>query len=194
MIPSRIWWLSAAAAAAVSLAVLSLALTQAPLPSAPPAAASSDPFGEEVTLVEKTIVYISGSGVWDSAFETIVGGFKPVYDAMAKQGLQASGLPMIIYTATDDTGFQFRAALPVAEVPTMPADSGLKVGKSPAGKALRFVHRGSYDSLDTTFELISNYLDEKQLKVRDVFVEQYIKDPITTPQDDLVIEVYIPLK
>ena len=69
MIPSRIWWLSAAAAAAISLAVLSLALTQAPLPSAPPAAASNDPFGEEVTLVEKTIVYISGSGVWDSAFE-----------------------------------------------------------------------------------------------------------------------------
>jgi effector-binding domain-containing protein len=116
-----------------------------------------------------------------------------VYDAMAKQGLQASGSPMTIYTATDDTGFQFRAALPVAQVPTMPADSGLKVGKSPAGKALRFVHRGSYDSLDTIFELISNYLDEKQLKVRDVFVEQYIKDPITTSQDDLVIEVYIPL-
>ena len=192
MIPSRIWWLSAAAAAAVSLAVL-LALTQAPLPLAPPPAASNDPFGEEVTLVENTVVYVSSSGVWDSAFETIVGGFKPVYDAMAKQGLQASGSPMIIYTATDDTGFQFRAALPVAQVPTMPADSGLKVGKSPAGKALRFVHRGSYDSLDTTFELISNYLDEKQLKVRDVFVEQYIKDPITTPQDDLVIEVYVPL-
>jgi effector-binding domain-containing protein len=71
---------------------------------------------------------------------------------MAKQGLQASGSPMTIYTATDDTGFQFRAALPVAQAPTMPPDSGLKVGKSPAGKALRFVHRGSYDSLDTTYE------------------------------------------
>ena len=58
MIPSRIWWLSAAAAAAVSLAVFLLASTQTPLPSAPPAAASNDPFGEEVTLVEKAIVYI----------------------------------------------------------------------------------------------------------------------------------------
>jgi effector-binding domain-containing protein len=112
---------------------------------------------------------------------------------MAKQGLQASGSPMTIYTATDDTGFQFRAALPVAQAPTMPPDSGLKVGKSPAGKALRFVHRGAYDSLDTTYELITNYLDEKQLKVMDVFVEQYMK-PITTSQDDLVIEVYVPLK
>ena len=91
---SRIWWLSAAAAAAVSLAVLSLASMQAPLPTAPPPAAANDPFGEEVTLVENTIVYVSGSGVWDSAFETIVGAFKTVYDAMAKQGLQASGSPL----------------------------------------------------------------------------------------------------
>src|SRR6516225_11095014 len=134
MIPSRIWWLSAVAAAVVSFAVFSPAAAQAPPAAAPPAATSDDPFGEEVTLVEKTIVYIAGSGVWDSAFETIVGGFKTVYDAMAKQGLQASGSPMTIYTATDDTGFQFWAALPVAQVPTMPADSGLKVGKSPAGK------------------------------------------------------------
>jgi hypothetical protein len=42
--------------------------------------------------------------------------------------------------------------------------SGLKVGKSPAGKALRFVHRGSHDSIDTTYELIANYLDDEQLK------------------------------
>jgi effector-binding domain-containing protein len=194
MTPSRIWWLSAAAAAAVSLAVLSLALTQAPLPPAPPAAASNDPFGEEVTLVEKTIVYISGSGVWDSAFETIVGGFKTAYDAMAKQGLQASGSPMTIYTATDDTGFQFQAAVPVAQAPAMPAGSEVVVGKSPAGKALKFVHRGSYDAMDTTYEAITNYLDEKQLEAKDLFVEQYMKDPITTPEDDLVIEVYVPLK
>ena len=73
MIPSRIWWLSAAMAAAVSFAILSPATAQAPPAAAPPAAASNDPFGEEVTLVEKTIVYVSGSGMWDSAFDTIVG-------------------------------------------------------------------------------------------------------------------------
>jgi effector-binding domain-containing protein len=194
MIPSRIWWLSAAMAAALSFAVLSPASAQAPPTAAPPAAASSDPFGEEVTLVEKTIVYVSGSGMWDSAFDTIVGGFKTVYGAMAKQGIKASGAPMTIYTATDDTGFQFQAAVPVAQAPTLPADSGITVGKSPAGKALKFVHRGSYDAMDTTYEAITNYLDEKQLEAKDLFVEQYMKDPVSTPEDDLVIEVYVPLK
>ena len=76
----------------------------------------------------------------------------------------------------------------------MPADSDITVGKSPAGKALKFVHRGSYDAMDTTYEAITNYLDEKQLEAKDLFVEQYMKDPVTTPEDDLVIEVYVPLK
>jgi len=194
MIRSRIWWISAAAAAVVSFAVLSPASAQAPAPADTPAATSSDPFGEEVTLVEKPIVYISGSGMWDSAFDTIVGGFKTVYGAMAKQGLKPSGAPMTIYTSTDDTGFQFQAAVPVEQTPTVPPDSGITVGMSPAGKALKFVHRGSYDAMDTTYEAITNYLDEKQLEAKDLFVEQYMKDPITTPGDDLVIEVYVPLK
>jgi len=194
MIPSRIWWLSAVAAAVVSFAVFSPAAAQAPPAAAPPAATSDDPFGEEVTLVEKTIVYIAGSGMWDSAFETITNSFKTVNGAMAKLGLKANGAPMTIYTATDDTGFQFQAAVPVAQAPTMPAGSEIVVGKSPAGKALKFVHRGSYDAMDSTYELITNYLDEKQLEPKDVFVEQYMKDPTTTPENDLVIEVYVPLK
>jgi effector-binding domain-containing protein len=194
MILSRTWWLSAVAAVALSFAVLSPAAAQAPPAAAPPAVTSNDPFGEEVTLVEKTIVYVSGSGIWDSAFETIVNGFKTVNSAMTKLGLTANGAPMTIYTATDDTGFQFQAAVPVAQAPTMPADSGITVGKSPVGKALKFVHRGSYDAMDATYELITNYLDEKQLEVKDLFVEQYMKDPIATPEDDLVIEVYVPLK
>ncbi len=194
MIPSRIWWLSAVAAVAVSFAVLSPAAAQAPPAAAPPTILSDDPFGEEVTLTEKNIVYIAGSGMWDSAFETIVKSFKTVNGAMSKLGLKASGPPMTIYTATDDTGFQFQAAVPVAQAPTVPAGSEVTVGKSPAGKALKFVHRGSYDAMDTTYEAITNYLDEKQLEAKDLFVEQYMKDPVTTPEDDLVIEVYVPLK
>jgi effector-binding domain-containing protein len=73
---------------------------------------------------------------------------------MAKLGLKASGAPMTIYTATDDTGFQFQAAVPVAQASTVPANSGITVGKSPAGKALKFVHRGSYDAMDSTYELL----------------------------------------
>jgi effector-binding domain-containing protein len=70
---------------------------------------------------------------------------------------------MTIYTATDDTSFQFQAAVPVEQVPTLPASSEIAVGKSAAGKALMFAHRGSYEALHSTYEAVTNYLDEKKL-------------------------------
>jgi effector-binding domain-containing protein len=166
-------------------------------PSAPSAAApapAAEPFVAEVTMTEKTIVYFTGSANWDTAFETIVDGFKTVLGVLQKQGIAAAGAPMVIYTATDDTGFQFQAAVPVAQAPADPPQGDIKVGKSPAGKALKFVHRGSYDSMDSTYEAITNYLDEKNLEAKDLFVEEYLTDPLTTPEEKLVIEVYVPIK
>src|SRR5271163_3291961 len=53
-----------------------------------------------------------------------------------------------IFTATDDTGFTYQAAIPVAEAPKNPPRGDIAVGQSPSGQALKFLHRGSYDSLD----------------------------------------------
>jgi effector-binding domain-containing protein len=197
MFSSRILWLSLAAAMVFCSAVMPAAAQipaapQVPAPSAP--ALPDDPFGEEVMLTERNIVYLAGSGLWDSAFETIQGALRTVYGAMEKQGLKAAGPPMTIYTATDDTGFQFLAAVPIAETPNVPPGGDVKIGKSPAGKALKFVHRGSYDTMDTTYDAITNHLDEKQFDAQDLFIEQYMKDPLKTAEDDLVIEIYVPLK
>src|SRR5262245_17260750 len=83
---------------------LSGALAQAPKPLPPPAITvlPDDPFGQQVTMTERTIVYFEGSGVWDTAFETIVEAFKSVYGAMDKLGAKPDGPPMTIYTATSD--------------------------------------------------------------------------------------------
>ena len=61
-------------------------------------------------------------------------------------------------------------------------------------KALKFVHRGSYDNMDNTYEAITNHLDEKKLEAKDTFIEEYLTDPIKTAEDKLVINVYVPLK
>jgi effector-binding domain-containing protein len=192
MVSLRFLWVPLAASALLSVAHMPPAAAQTP----PPAIATvpADPFGEEVVLTEKTIVLMAGSGRWDSAFETIRGGFKSVFQALKQQDIKAEGPPMIIYTATDDTGFEFQAAVPVAAGTSFAADGNVNLGKSPAGKALKFVHRGSYDEMDTAYEAITNYLDEKGLESKDLFIEQYMTDPLTTPDDDLVVEIYVPLK
>jgi len=169
----------------------------APAAAAAPKAANAqpgDPFGEDTTLAAKPIVYLKGTGNWDSAFETITGAFKKLKTYVDKEGLKSDGPVMTIFTATDDTGFQFQAAVPVAELPKNPPRGDIATGKSPEGHALKFVHRGSYDGLDNTYEAITNYLDEKRLEAKDVFVEQYVTDPLSTSEENLVINVFVPIK
>ena len=163
---------------------------------APPAAASvqvADPFGEQITLEPKTVVVLKGNANWDSAFDTLIDSFKSLSALLDKQGIKAAGNPMIVYTATDDTGFSFMAEIPVDQDPKN-LTKAMSMGKSPDGKALKFVHRGSYDNMDNTYEAITNHLDDKKLEARDTFIEEYITDPLKTAEDKLVINVYVPLK
>jgi effector-binding domain-containing protein len=190
------------AAAALCL----IATFAAPKPSwaqTPPAAGATnpadkpvapEPMAEDTTLTAKPIVYIKGNGVWDSAFETISGSFKKLKAYMDKEGLKADGPPMTIFTQTDDTGFQYQAAIPIAETPKTPPRGDIAVGQSPEGHALKFVHHGSYDELDNTYEAITNYLDEKRLEAKDMFIEQYETDPTTTDAKKLTVDVLVLLK
>jgi effector-binding domain-containing protein len=153
-----------------------------------------DPFGQEVTLEPKTIVYLAGTATWDSAFDTLVESLKTVYAYLDKAGIKPAGPAMTIYTSTDDAGFQFQAAVPVAEAPTDLPKNKLAAGKSPEGKVLKFVHRGTYDAMDTTYEAITNYLDDKGLDAKDLFIEEYVTDPVKTAEDKLVVNVFVPIK
>jgi effector-binding domain-containing protein len=163
-------------------------------PASPSPLQPGDAFGEEVTLPERTIIYIQGHSNWDSAFETVVDAFKSLNEYLVRQGIKPNGPAMTIYTQTDDTGFNFRAALPVAEPPKDPPKGDIAVGQAPSGKALKFVHRGSYDAMDSTYEAITNYLDDKQLEAKDLFIEEYVSDPTTANQDKLVVNVLVPIK
>lgn len=155
---------------------------------------SIDPFGQELKLAPKTIVYVAGSGTWDKAYDTLIDAFKKLGAYLDGAGLKAAGPAMTIYTSTDDTGFDFQAAVPLAEAPKTPPASGIKVGKSPEGRVLKFVHRGSYDEMNQTYEAITNYLDEKGLDAKDLLIEEYLTDLVTAPEDKLVVNVLVPLR
>lgn len=162
-------------------------------PAAPAPVQTADPFGEQITLEPKKVVIIRGTANWDSAFDTLIDSFKALTALLDKQSIKPSGNAMIVYTSTDDNGFTFLAEIPVEQDPKN-LTKDMSIGKSPDGKALKFVHRGSYDNMDNTYEAITNHLDEKKLEAKDTFIEEYITDPLKTAEDKLVINVYVPLK
>jgi effector-binding domain-containing protein len=164
-----------------------------PTPATPAPVQTADPFGEQIALTPKTVVIAKGSANWDAAFDTLIESFKTLSGLLDKQGIKPAGNPMIVYTSTDDTGFTYLAEIPVDQEPKN-LTKAMSMGKSPDGKALKFVHRGSYDNMDNTYEAITNHLDDKKLEAKDTFIEEYITDPLKTAEDKLVINVYVPLK
>jgi effector-binding domain-containing protein len=169
------------------------AASPAPSTAPPTPTQTADPFGEEITLSPKMVVITKGSANWDTAFDALLESLKTLTSLLEKQGITPSGNSMIVYTSTDDAGFTYLAEIPVEQEPKNLTKT-MSMGKSPEGKALKFVHRGSYENMDNTYEAITNHLDDKKLEAKDTFIEEYITDPLKTPEDKLVINVYVPLK
>ncbi len=192
----------------LGVAGLVIAMAVAPVPAlaetpptpqtqqTPPAttAPADEPFGAETTLTAKTVLATKGTGTWDNAFQTITGSLKKLKAYSDKEGMKVDGMPMTVFTSTDDTGFQYQAMLPLAEAPKNTPHGDITLGQSPDGRALKFIHHGSYDDLDNTYEAITNYLDEKRLEAKDMFIEEYVTDPLTADPKTLTVNVYVLLK
>lgn len=166
----------------------------APPEQTPAPAQSDDPFGEPVMLTPKTIVYSKGNGTWDHAFEILLDAYKSLHAFLDKHDIKPAGPAMTIYTSVNDLGFSFHAAVPIAEEINDPPKGDIEIGRSPEGRALKFTHRGNYDSMDNTYEAITNHLDEHRLEARDLFVEEYRTDLLKTPEEQLIIDIFVPLK
>jgi effector-binding domain-containing protein len=199
-------WRATSLAAVLAFGVAASAFAQSPNPApgaAPPPPApkaqapapAKEPFGVDVTLTPRTIIYMKGNGSWDNALETIQDAFKSVYAYLDKQGIQRSGPPMTIYTEFDDTNFTFQAAVPITEQPKEAPKGDIAAGQTPAGKALRFAYKGSFHQMeDTIYNAIPEYLDERQLDPSGTFIEEYQTDPVTTPEDKFDISIFVMLK
>jgi len=181
--------LAAVAVMAIGLLPAEPSVAQTRVPTQP-----IDPFGQQTGLPAKTIVYLTGQAKWETAFETLVEAYKTVYAFVDKEKLEHAGPAFTIYTGTDDNGFDFQAAVPVMTPPKGKPPRDLAVGQSPDGAVYKFVHRGSYDSMTLTYEAIANFFDEKMLEAKDWFIEEYVTDIIKTPDDQLLIYVFVGTK
>lgn len=142
----------------------------------------------------RPVAEFTAKATWDEAFKVIKDTQEKVKAAVTKAGLKVAGHPIAVFTQEDNKGFTFTAMLPLdPSVRGMPGD-GVTLGQSPAGKAIKFQHRGAYDDIDSTYDLITAYLDEKNLEAQDFFVEEYLT-PLTSAEDPyLAVDIYVFLK
>lgn len=183
---------SAAAPSAPPLTVTPGAPSGAPAPASLDAPGASEANGTPlVDVVARPAAIVSGQVTWADGYPALLSAFGKISQALEANGLKAAGKPLAVLVATTDEGFSFEAmtALESAPIGKDRLTPDVRIGKTPEGKAYRFQHRSAYDDLDSTYEAITAFLDEKGIEAKDVIVEEYL----TTPKDadDLSLEVDI---
>ncbi len=167
----------------------------------PVAAQSSDAPSDGYTpamveLKARPTVALGGTADWDEGMKAIVEAIDKLRRQMNDAGLEAAGAPLAVFVETDDKGFRYEAMIPLAARPetTPNLPNGTRIAASPTGRTMKFEHRGSYDEIDTTYEAITAYLDEKGLEAQNLFVEEYLNLPRTPEEDGAQVDIYVFLK
>ena len=148
---------------------------------------------DTVMLPAKPVAILKGRTTWDNAFAQITASIEQIDREITKHGLQIAGRPLTYFITTDDNGFTFEVMRPIDK---MPVDKTVlselvRLGTTPEGKAMRFVHKGPYEEVDSTYEALTAYLDAKGVAVQDSFLEEYVSDLIKGDNPELEINIFV---
>jgi effector-binding domain-containing protein len=164
----------------------------APQPEAKPLPdLQGDVASMSVALTARPVVFFHGKAEWTNGFRSLMDAFGKVDAAIGAAGLARGGRPFAVFRETDEESFAFEAMIPLAEKPRGQPSlaEGVALGDSPAGKVIKFQHRGPYDEIESTYNLITAFLDEKGLEAQNLFIEEFLSD--TKESDDVALEVDI---
>jgi effector-binding domain-containing protein len=125
----------------------------------------------------------------------IGGSYMQIGKFMKQNGLKQAGAVVTVDTRWDEV-YGFDAAVPIDQQPASPpgAASPVQVRKSYGGRALKVVHKGSYAGLASTREQIQAYAAANAIETAGPMWDEYVSDPGTTPEAELITNIYQPIK
>ena len=122
--------------------------------------------------------------------------FETLYDFMQENGLSADRIPFAVYEAFDIPRgtTEYIAAIPLEEEMTLP--KRWVTGELPGGKGLKTMHKGAYEHLGNAWTTAMQFVRYQKIATakRPVGYEFYPNDPHRTRREELVTEIYMPLK
>ncbi|MCA9175037.1 MAG: SRPBCC family protein [Planctomycetales bacterium] len=129
--------------------------------------------------------------IGESMHETLPAAHRVATDA----GLQMNGPPGAIYHTFDPKGQQchYTAMVPVESTRQV---AGAVEGTIDACRALKVVHTGSYQNLGNAWSTAMCAQRSLKLKPHKRLrpFELYVSDPCETPEEQIVTEIYLPLR
>ena len=163
-----------------------------------PRADFSDIEIEHRTIEAFDIAYLPTTSVPEAAAisEALGDAYFALLNFIDKHDLQDAGAPMSVSGSFNGSRLQFDAAIPIRGLTLdTPRDgSGVKIGRSYAGRVIRVKHVGPYRNLGRTHDKIAAYLAALGIKRNGNAWESYVSDPTRVAAEDLLTYVYYPIQ
>jgi len=119
---------------------------------------------------------------------------RKVEEELQKAGIAAAGRPVAVFQHFNaDGSFNYDAMIPIERTPdgrTLLTNE-IRFGTTPAGRALRFTHKGSYEDVETTYDMIEVYLEAKGIVVADPIIEEFVNDPRDASDAELELNIFV---
>lgn len=146
---------------------------------------------------------VSKTATMDSIADSMPAAFEEVKQSIRAINVTPVGPALSVYkTMNMRTGkCEYTAALPVGIEDSEPNTPGtgagaLVSGQLSAGKAYKVVHTGPYRHLGNAWAMAMSDVRHLKMKTsrREKPFEIYINGPATTPENELITEIYVPVR
>ncbi|MBK8284172.1 MAG: SRPBCC family protein [Ahniella sp.] len=128
-----------------------------------------------------------------SSTEVLTAAYGEIMAFMAANQINQSGPVFTRILSHADGKWRFEASIPV-DRNDVAGTGRIQATQSFGGKAIRFKHLGSYDSLSKTHEQAHGWLAVNKLTEIGTRYEVYVSDPATTPVDELLTQILVPIE
>lgn len=150
---------------------------------------------ERLTLDPLPFAYVTTTCPRTEVGHALGTAYDQVQQYATAHDLKLTGAPLAIYTGATEATYTIDAGVRLVAAPPTPApDPDVHIGSSPAGLMLKVVHRGSYALLGQTHDRAAAWLAIHGLESGGSEWEEYISDPAKTPEDQLLTNVYYPIR
>lgn len=170
--------------------------TEATKSAEPPKTATDAAGGEAREIEARPVIRLKGTSTWDDGFDSLKKVIAALEAEAKRLNLPKAGNAMAYFVDSDDTSFTYEAMLPLGVTP--PVDTafgrGFEAAQSPAGRAILFHHEGAYDEVDTAYEALTAWLDDKNLVSTGKFLEEYEFIPEKSDETTLKLKIVVFLK
>ncbi|WP_436122525.1 GyrI-like domain-containing protein [Aminobacter sp. LjRoot7] len=149
---------------------------------------------ELVSMSPRPYAYVSRSCALPQISGAMAASFETLSEALSKARVLPAGPPLAHYREIGDGKVTFDAGFPIREDQFLAlSGSGLGLGATAAGQAIRALHIGAYERLADTYAAVLDEMRMRGLEATDDMWESYLSPP-GTPPHETTTEVLWPVR